>query len=348
MQEFLQVEGGAHIESMFIFTPYRRPIWLKSKITLAACFSSLEPCIITDMLRPTRVTGEAMTPILLEDHLEQAALQWLADLGWEVAHGPDISPPDAHTPGSERDSYRQVVLEHRLLDAIRRLNPRIPATAQDEALRMVLNPNIPGPLQANRQLHRWLTEGVPVQFQHGNETRGDLVRLVDFDDVRGNDWVAVNQFSIQGPKRTRRPDLLLFLNGLPIVLLELKNPGDENADIWSAFNQVQAYREDIPDLFIYNALVVISDGISARMGSLTAERERYMAWRTIDGVQTDPLGGMRELETLVHGAFDRALLLAYLRNFILFEDDGALIKKVAGYHQFHAVRAVVESVLDAG
>ncbi|NMW22986.1 type I restriction endonuclease subunit R [Rhodanobacter denitrificans] len=288
-----------------------------------------------------------MTPILLEDHLEQAALHWLAGLGWEVAHGPAISPPDAHTPGSERDSYRQVVLEHRLRDAIRRLNPRIPATAQDEALRMVLNPNIPGSLQANRQLHRWLTEGVPVQFQQGNETRGDLVRLVDFDDVRGNDWVAVNQFSIQGPKRTRRPDLLLFLNGLPIVLLELKNPGDENADIWSAFNQVQAYREDIPDLFIYNALVVISDGIRARMGSLTAERERYMAWRTIDGVQTDPLGGMRELETLVHGAFDRTLLLEYLRNFILFEDDGVLVKKVAGYHQFHAVRAVVESVLAA-
>ena len=288
-----------------------------------------------------------MTPILLEDHLEQAALQWLAGLGWEVAHGPDISPPDAHTPGSERDSYRQVVLEHRLRDAIHRLNPRIPGTAQDEALRMVLNPNIPGPLQANRQLHRWLTEGVPVQFQQGDETRGDLVRLVDFDDVRGNDWVAVNQFSIQGPKRTRRPDLLLFLNGLPIVLLELKNPGDENADIWSAFNQVQAYREDIPDLFIYNALVVISDGISARMGSLSAERERYMAWRTIDGVQTDPLGEMRELETLVQGAFDRTLLLAYLRNFVLFEDDGALVKKVAGYHQFHAVRAVVESVLVA-
>jgi type I restriction enzyme R subunit len=282
-----------------------------------------------------------------EDHVEQATLEWLAALGWEVGHGPGVSPPDAKTPGTERDTYREVALRHRLRDAIRRLNPHIPNGAQDEAARMVLNPNVPGQVQANRQMHRWLVEGVPVQYQKDGETRGDRVRLVDWSDAARNDWVALNQFSILGPKQTRRPDLVLFLNGLPVVVLELKNPGDENADIWSAFNQLQAYREDIPDLFVPNGLLVISDGIEARMGSLTADKERFMAWRTIDGVTVDPLGGMRELETLVHGLFQRELLLDYLRHFILFEDEGQLVKKVAGYHQFHAVRAVVDSVLVA-
>lgn len=282
-----------------------------------------------------------------EDHVEQATLEWLAALAWEVGHGPDVSPPDAKTPGTERDTYRDVALRHRLRDAIRRLNPHIPAGAQDEACRMVLNPNIPGQVQANRQMHRWLVEGVPVQYQKDGETRGDRVKLVDWSDTAGNDWLALNQFSVQGPKLTRRPDVVLFLNGLPVVVVELKNPGDENADLWAAFNQLQAYKEDIPDLFQSNALLVISDGIEARVGSLTADQERFMAWRTIDGVTVDPLGPMKELETLVHGLFQRNLLLDYLRHFILFEDEGKLVKKVAGYHQFHAVRAVVQSVLEA-
>ncbi len=288
-----------------------------------------------------------MSKFLTEDHVEQASLAWLVALGWEVGHGPDVSPPDAKTPGTERDTYREVTLKHRLRDTIRRLNPHIPASAQDEAARMVQSPNVPGQVQANRQMHRWLVEGVPVQYQKDGETRGDRVKLVDWVDVAGNDWLALNQFSVQGPKLTRRPDVVLFLNGLPVVVVELKNPGDENADLWAAFNQLQAYKEDIPDLFIGNALLVISDGIEARMGSLTADQERFMAWRTIDGVSVDPLGPMKELETLVHGLFDRELLLDYLRHFILFEDDGTLVKKVAGYHQFHAVRAVVESVLVA-
>jgi len=282
-----------------------------------------------------------------EDAVEQAMLEWLASLGWSVAHGPDISPPDNKTPGTERDSYREVALRHRLADAIARLNPHVPAGARDDALRRVLSPNVPALVSANRQLHRWLVDGVPVEFQKDGETRGDRVRLLDFADVSANDWVAVNQFSVQGPKLTRRPDVVLFVNGLPLVVVELKNPGDEEADIWAAWNQLQTYQQDIPDLFHANALQVISDGIQARMGSLTSDRERFMAWRTIDGVTTDPLGAMRELETLVQGLFQRELLLEYLRHFILFEDDGQLIKKVAGYHQFHAVRAVVQSVLQA-
>ena len=288
-----------------------------------------------------------MSLAITENDVEQAMLEWLTSLGWSVAHGPDISPPDAKTPGSERDTYRDVVLRHRLADAIARLNPHIPAGARDDALRQVLSPNVPGLVNANRQLHRWLVDGVPVEYQRDGETRGDRVRLLDFADVSANDWLAVNQFSVQGAKLTRRPDVVLFVNGLPLVVVELKNPGDEDADIWAAWNQLQAYRQDIPDLFHANALQVIADGIQARMGSLTSDRERFMAWRTIDGVVTDPLGAMRELETLVLGLFQRDLLLEYLRHFILFEDDGQLIKKVAGYHQFHAVRAVVQSVLAA-
>lgn len=284
---------------------------------------------------------------ITEDVVEQAMLEWLADLGWKTVHGPDISPPDVKTPGTERDSYRDVVLRHRLADAISRLNPHIPASARDDALRHVLNPNVPGLVNANRQLYRWLVDGVPVEFQKDGETRGARVRLVDFVDVTANDWLAVNQFTVQGPKRPRRPDVLLFINGLPLVIVELKNPGDEDADIWAAWNQLQTYHEDIPDLFHSNALQVISDGTNARVGSLTASRERFMAWRTIDGVTTDPLGAMRELETLTLGLFQRDLLLDYLHHFILFEDEGQLAKKVAGYHQFHAVRAVVDSVLKA-
>lgn len=288
-----------------------------------------------------------MSLAITENDVEQAMLEWLAGLGWPVAHGSDISPPDARTPGSERDTYRDVALRHRLADAIARLNPHIPAGARDDALRQVLSPNVPALVNANRQLHRWLVDGMPVEYQRDGETRGDRVRLLDFADVAANDWLAVNQFSVQGAKLTRRPDVVLFVNGLPLAVVELKNPGDEDADIWAAWNQLQTYRQDIPDLFHANALLVISDGIQARMGSLTSDRERFMAWRTIDGTATDPLGEMRELETLVRGLFQRELLLEYLRHFILFEDEGQLIKKVAGYHQFHAVRAVVRSVLAA-
>nr|WP_281381726.1 type I restriction endonuclease subunit R [Quisquiliibacterium transsilvanicum] len=282
-----------------------------------------------------------------EDDVERAMLEWLASLGWATAHGPDISPPDARTPGTERDTYRDVAFASRLRDAIARLNPHIPPAARDDALRQVLTPNVPGFVNANRQVHRWLVDGVPVQYQKDGETRGDRVRLLDFAEPAANDWLAVNQVSVQGPKLTRRPDVVLFVNGLPIVVVELKNPGDEDADIWAAWNQLQAYQQDIPDLFHYNALQVISDGIQARMGSITSDRERFMAWRTIDGVTTDPLGPMRELETMVLGLFQPNLLLEYLRHFVLFEDDGRLVKKVAGYHQFHAVRAVVDSVLEA-
>ena len=292
---------------------------------------------------------------MTEDQLEQETLSWLADVGYTPIYGIDIAV-DGISP--ERTNYVQVVLVERLRKAINRLNPSIPLVAREDALRQVLNLDTPVLLAANRNFHRLLVNGVPVQYQKDGETRGDFVRLIDWDcpspqpspNGRGgslNEWLAVNQFSIKGAKYTRRPDIILFINGLPLVLLELKNPVDQNADIWKAFDQLQTYKEQIPDVFQYNEILVISDGTEALMGSLSADSERFMAWCTIDGVELDPLGQFNELETLVRGVLAPAYLLDYLRFFVLFEDDGTLVKKIAGYHQFHAVRSAITQVVDA-
>ena len=281
---------------------------------------------------------------MTEDQLEQETLAWLIEAGYSHRYGPELAY-DGITP--ERSDYRQVLLLQRLKDAIDRLNPSIPATARDDALKQVRDLSIPALLSANRQFHQLLVAGVPVQYQQAGETRGDFVRLIDWADADANDWLAVNQFSLKGPRHTRRPDIILFINGLPLVLLELKNPADENADIWKAYDQIQTYKEQIPDVFQYNEVLVIADGSEARLGSLSSNAERFMAWRTIDGVTLDPLGQFNELETLVRGVLAPAYLLDFLRYFVLFEDDGALIKKIAGYHQFHAVRAAITQVVAA-
>ncbi|GLO16793.1 MULTISPECIES: type I restriction endonuclease subunit R [Pseudomonas putida group] len=281
---------------------------------------------------------------MTEDQLEQETLGWLTELGYAHLYGPDIAH-DGDNP--DRESYRDVLLTMRLRTAIARLNPQIPLAAREDALRQVLELGVPVQLSANRLFHRLLVGGVPVQYQKDGETRGDFVRLIDWADVRANEWLAINQFSIQGPKHTRRPDIILFVNGLPLVLLELKNPADVNADLVKAFDQLQTYKEQIPDVFHYNEILVISDGSEARMGSLSADIERFARWRTIDGVTVDPLGEFNELETLVRGVLQPAMLLDYLRYFVLFEDDGRLVKKIAGYHQFHAVRAAIQQVVSA-
>ncbi len=285
---------------------------------------------------------------MTEDQLEQETLAWLADVGWQHRHGPDLAPDG---PAPERDNHRQVVLTGRLRQAVAALNPTVPPTARDDAIRQVLDLGTPGLLAANRQFHRLLISGVPVQVQRDGETRGDFVRLVDWADPARNDWLAVNQFSVTGPRHTRRPDIVLFINGLPLVLIELKNPADLNADVWKAFQQIQTYKAQIADAFQYNELLVISDGSEALLGSLSADAERFMAWRTIDGVTLDPLGKFHELQTLVRGVLAPALLLEYLRSFVLFEDElgngGQLVKKIAGYHQFHAVRAAMAQVIAA-
>jgi type I restriction enzyme R subunit len=281
---------------------------------------------------------------MTEDQLEQECMAWLADVGWQHRYGPDIAP-DGDTP--ERDNYRQVLLLRRLRSAVAALNPTVPAAAHEDAIRQVLDLGVPVLLAANRHFHRLLVGGVPVQYQQDGETRGDFVRLVDWADPSRNEWLAVNQFSVTGPHHTRRPDIVLFVNGLPLVLIELKNPADLNADVWKAFHQIQTYKAQIPDIFQTNEVLVVSDGSEALLGSLSADSERFMAWRTIEGNALDPLGKFHELQTLVRGALAPAYLLDYLRYFVLFEDDGQLVKKIAGYHQFHAVRAAIAQVVTA-
>jgi type I restriction enzyme, R subunit len=281
---------------------------------------------------------------MTEDQLEQEALGWLASEGYTPLNARDLDNLD---PRLARASNREVVLSVSLRAAIDRLNPAVPAAAREDALQQVLDMGQPALLAGNRAFHRVLVTGVPVQYQKDGETHGDFVRLIDWQDAQRNEWLAVQQFTIKGPRHTRRPDIILFINGLPLVLIELKNPADLNADIWKAFDQIQTYKAQVADVFTYNELLVISDGTEARMGSLSANAERFMQWRTIDGVALDPLGKFQELETLVRGVLAPAYLLDYLRFFVLFEDDGTLVKKVAGYHQFHAVRAAVEQVVTA-
>ncbi len=281
---------------------------------------------------------------MTEDQLEHETLAWLQDLGYAVRSGFDIAPDG---PMPQRANYREVLLLGRLREAIARLNPGIPAAAREDAVQQVQNLGLPAQLAANRAFHKLLVGGVPVQYQQGGETRGDFVRLVDWGNPASNEFWAVNQFTLKGPHHTRRPDIVLFVNGLPLVLLELKNPADQEASIWKAYDQIQTYKEQIPDLFQFNEVLVIADGSEARLGSLSSNAERFMQWRTIDGVQLDPLGQFNELETLVRGVLAPRYLLDYLRFFVLFEDDGQLIKKIAGYHQFHAVRAAIEHVVAA-
>ena len=281
---------------------------------------------------------------MTEDQLEQETLSWFAEIGYTLLSGYDIAV-DGVSP--ERRNYVDVLLLERLRSAISRLNPTIPAMAREDAFQQVVNLGTPELLSANRHFHRLLVSGVPVQYQLDGETRGDYVQLMDFAHPHANEWLAVNQFTLKGAQHTRRPDIILFINGLPLVILELKNPTDENADIWKAYDQLQTYKEQISDVFHYNEVLVISDGTQARLGALSSNAERFMQWRTIDGVTLDPLGQFSELETLVRGLFCPALFLDYLRFFVLFEDDGALVKKIAGYHQFHAVRAAIAQVIAA-
>lgn len=282
--------------------------------------------------------------LMTEDKLEQEMLTWLSEIDYNHVYGPTIAC-DGEAP--ERSNYQDILLIERLRRAINQLNPEVPPAAREDALQQVRDLNTPILLSANRRLHHYLVNGVPVQYQKDGETRGDFVRLIDFEIPSNNEWLAVNQFSIKGEKHTRRPDILLFINGLPLVLIELKNSADLNADIGKAFNQIQTYKEQIPDIFQYNEILIISDGSEARMGSLSANMERFMSWRTIDGVTLDPLGQFGELETLTRGILAPAYFLDYLRFFILFEDDGELVKKIAGYHQFHAVRAAIQQVITA-
>ena len=284
---------------------------------------------------------------LNESIVEDAALEWFGELGYAVGHGPQLAPGE---PAAERDSFGEVVLVGRLREAIRRLNPAIPEEAREEALRKVLRVGTPSLTQTNRAFHRMLRDGVPVEYPRPDGSiAGDHVRLVDFDDVRANDWLAVNQFTVIEGQHNRRPDIVVFVNGLPLGLIELKNAADEDATIWSAYAQLQTYKAEIVSLLHYNAALVVSDGLQARMGSVTANQEWFKVWRTIDGEGDAPKSAL-ELEVLVRGVFERQRFLDLLHHFIVFEEDpdsGALHKIIAGYHQFHAVNAAVEETVRA-
>ena len=283
---------------------------------------------------------------LTEADVEQAALDWLSDLGWQLAHGPDIAP-DA--PDAEREDYGQVVLEHRLRNAVATLNPALPPAALDDAFRKLTRPEGSTAEARNREFHRMLVNGVEIEYREaGGAVRGDLVRVIDFDNPANNDWLAVNQVTVTENKNTRRPDVVLFVNGLPLGVIELKNPADEDATIWTAWQQLQTYNSELPSLFSMNEALVVSDGNEARLGTLTSGREWFKPWRTVTG-ETLANTQMTELQVMLEGAFEPRRFLALVRDFIVFEDDGsgALVKKMAGYHQFHAVRVAVDETLRA-
>ena len=287
-----------------------------------------------------------MPAALTEADLEAATLAWLAELGYSIVFGPDIAPGGSAV---ERDSYGQVVLVGRLRAALARLNPGVPPAALDEAVRQVLRRDAPSLVAQNRTFHRLLVDGVSVEVRRADGSiGGELVRLVDFSDPERNAWLAVNQLTVVEGQHNRRPDIVLFVNGLPLVVIELKNPADAEATVWAAYNQLQTYKQQIPSLLAYNALLAISDGLTARLGSLTADRERFMPWRTIAGEDLAP-ASMLQLEVLTRGVFDQRRLLDLLRSFIVFEDDGGgpLVKKIAGYHQFHAVQRALAATRDA-
>ncbi|WP_407276785.1 type I restriction endonuclease subunit R [Halothiobacillus sp. DCM-1] len=289
-----------------------------------------------------------------EQQLEDLCIGWFQETGWQFVHGPDIAPDGANP---ERADYRQVILRDRLLAALARINPHIPTSALEQAVHVVQTISEPQAVVRNRHFHRLLLSGVAVEFEPsppaplplagegGKKT--DLVHLIDFANPQRNEFLVINQFTVTGTKQPRRPDLVAFINGLPLAVIELKNPANEQTDVWDAFNQLQTYKDEISDLFDSNEAVVVSDGWTARVGSLTANAERMLPWRTIANEDNRPRLQL-ELETVVRGFFAPELFLDYVRHFVLFEQDGdAVIKKIAGYHQFHAVREAVRATVIA-
>jgi type I restriction enzyme R subunit len=283
---------------------------------------------------------------LSEAAVEQVVLDHLAALGYSITTDAEIGP-DGKTP--EREAYSDVVLSKRLAAAIDRLNPTIPSEARADAMRKVLATEKPSLVEENRRLHKLIVEGVDVEFYSDDGTiRGDKVRLIAFgDDLAANDWLASSQFTVIEGSTNRRPDIVVFVNGLPLGVIELKAPGGESATLAGAHNQLQTYKTQIPSLFRTNAVLVISDGLTARVGSLTADRERFMPWRTNDG-EVVAAKGAPELQVLIEGIFEPRRLLDLLRDFTVFGETGSdLAKIIAGYHQFHAVKRAIASTLRA-
>jgi len=295
-----------------------------------------------------------MSNKITENTIEEFAINLLEHLGYEYIYAPNIAPD---TDQAERASYEDVLLVERLQNAIRRINPNIPYDSQEEALKEIQRINSPELLNNNESFHRMLTEGVKVSYQKDGNQRGDLVWLIDFKNPENNEFVVANQFTVIEDGNTKRPDVILFVNGIPLVVIELKNPEDENATIKSAYKQLQTYKTIIPSLFTYNGFMVISDGLEAKSGSLSAGLTRFMSWKSADGKE-EASHLVSELETLINGMLNKETLLDLIRHFVVFEkskkEDSktgittiSTVKKLAAYHQFYAVNRAVESTLRA-
>ena len=304
---------------------------------------------------------------ITESVIETFAIELLEKQGYQYIYAPDIAP-DGERPG--RQSYEDVLLTERLQIAIRRINPNVPVDSLDESLKEIQRINSPELLANNETFHRILTEGSKVSYQKEGNDRGDLVWLIDFEQPENNEFIVANQFTVIENGNNKRPDIILFVNGLPLVVMELKNPADENATVRSAYKQIETYKSIIPSLFTYNAFNIISDGLEAEAGSLSAGLTRFMAWKSADGKE-EASNLVSQLETLINGMLDKATLLDLVRHFVVFEkapkspsgdnryneaspsgDGGAIVsistvKKLAAYHQYYAVNRAVESTLRA-
>ena len=274
-----------------------------------------------------------------ESVVEEATLDWFQELGYNIIYAPNIAPDQ---PEKERENYDEVILIHRLENAIDKINSTIPQDAKQDALKKILSTTSQNLYSNNHNFHKMLSEGIDVEFTVYGEIKYDKVWVVDFENPDNNDWLAANQFTVI-ENANRRPDIVVFLNGIPISLIELKNAADEKATITNAYNQFQTYKKDIPTLFVYNEILVISDGIKTKVGTLTADKDRFMPWRSLDQKTSEV-----ELEVAIKEIFRKDRILDILQNFIVFETDGKeIVKKMAGYHQYHAVNNAVESTIKA-
>jgi len=291
---------------------------------------------------------------ITENTIEEFTIELLERLGYQYIYAPDIAH-DGEKP--ERNSYADVLLKERLQNAIRRINPKVPIDSQEEALKEIQRINSPELLANNEAFHRMLTEGINVSYQKNGHQRGDLVWLIDFENPENNEFIVANQFTVIENGNNKRPDVILFVNGIPLVVIELKNPADENATVKSAFKQLQTYKEIIPSLFTYNGLMIISDGLEAKAGSLSAGLTRFMAWKSADGKE-EASNLVSQLETLINGMLNKETLLDLIRHFVVFEKSKkedtktgivsiSTVKKLAAYHQYYAVNRAVESALRA-
>lgn len=280
-----------------------------------------------------------------EAELEQATLEWFEELGYETLYAPEISP-DGEYP--ERQDYLDVVLENRLKDALSLINKHLPEEAVVEAYRKIAIPQSPSLIMNNKAFHKMITDGIDVSYrQKDGSIKNDKAWIFDFINIANNDWLAANQFTVIEGRIEKRPDVVVFINGIPLVVIELKSSSDENVGISEAYNQLQTYKMTIPSLFTYNEVLITSDGVNARTGSLTADEDRFMAWRTIDG-ESVASQSIPQLEVLIKGMFDKSRFFDIIRQFILFQTDGKdTFKILAGYHQYHAVNKAVDSTVRA-